>query len=325
LVARLEAEQAGRAFAPANPGDLNEQLQVSIWRQRQAEYRQSLADFDQKINADESVLNKAHQDLNNDQQHLELTDQMAKMQQDLAKKGWGSQALIISADDTRVLAARQLDESRNNVAQSGHDLASLQAERAAYIGKWRDDLGTQLVAARNDLEQASQDFAKANKVHELDKLVAPADAVVLSIGNASVGSVVNPQTSQQPLFTLTPLSGPLEAEVHVPALDVGFIRPGDHVTLKLDAFRFTSHGTARGVVKSISDGSFTQTDDGQTVPTYFKVRVAITDTHLRNVPKDFRLVPGMTLRGDVLIGGRTIMAYILEGALRTGSEAMREP
>jgi hypothetical protein len=33
----------------------------------------------------------------------------------------------------------------------------------------------------------------------------------------------------------------------------------------------------------------------------------------------------MTLTGDILIGGHTIMSYLIEGGLRTGSEAMREP
>ena len=31
------------------------------------------------------------------------------------------------------------------------------------------------------------------------------------------------------------------------------------------------------------------------------------------------------LVGDVNIGKRTILSYLVEGALRTGSEAMREP
>jgi HlyD family secretion protein len=121
------------------------------------------------------------------------------------------------------------------------------------------------------------------------------------------------------------LAGPLEADINVDARDVGFIRVGDPVKLKFDAFTFIRHGTAEGVVKSISDGSFTTTEAGQPRSPYFKVRVAIKKTDLRNVPKDFRLIPGMTLEGDVLIGGRTIMSYLIEGGLRTGSEAMREP
>ena len=74
-----------------------------------------------------------------------------------------------------------------------------------------------------------------------------------------------------------------------------------------------------------SEGSFTTDDNNQPVAPYFKVRVAIKEVHLRNVPADFRLIPGMTLTGDVLVGRRTILSYLVEGGLRTGSEAMREP
>ena len=325
LVTRLQDEEAGRPYAVTDPADPYQALQASIWRQRQTEFSQSLADFDARINSTRSVLAKAHDDLQQDQQHLALTSQLEDMQRNLSKKGWGSPALIISANDARVQADRQLGESRNTEAQSGHDLASLQAQRADYVGKWHDDTATALVQARNDLSQAEQDFAKASRVHDLSKLVAPDAAVVLSVAQASIGSVIDPTTQQTPLFTLTPLSGPLEADLHVQTRDVGFIRPGDKVRLKLDALRFTYHGVAHGVVETVSPGSFTQDENGQTVPPYFKVRVKVTDTHLRNVPRDFRLVPGMTLTGDVLEGGRTIMAYILEAGLRTGSEAMREP
>jgi hypothetical protein len=32
----------------------------------------------------------------------------------------------------------------------------------------------------------------------------------------------------------------------------------------------------------------------------------------------------MTMQGDIMVGKRTILMYLLEGALKTGSEAMRE-
>ena len=93
----------------------------------------------------------------------------------------------------------------------------------------------------------------------------------------------------------------------------------------LYAYRFTQHGTAKGVIKTISEGSFTKDEDQEKTPTHFKARIAFTKVALRNVPADFRLIPGMTLQADILVGHRTIMSYIVEGALRTGSEAMREP
>jgi hypothetical protein len=53
--------------------------------------------------------------------------------------------------------------------------------------------------------------------------------------------------------------------------------------------------------------------------------VDVTDLPLRNVPQDFALVPGMTVTADIVVGRRSIMAYILEGTVRTFSEGMREP
>jgi multidrug efflux pump subunit AcrA (membrane-fusion protein) len=156
------------------------------------------------------------------------------------------------------------------------------------------------------------------------------DAVVLKVGKASAGSIAGSGSQasgigQDPLFTLVPLNASVEADVRVPAEDIGFIRVADPVQIKLDAYRFLQHGTAKGNIKSISEGSFTVDDNNQPTQPYFKVRVAITNGNLRDVPTGFRLIPGMTLVGDILVGHRTILSYLVEGGLRTGSEAMREP
>jgi hypothetical protein len=97
------------------------------------------------------------------------------------------------------------------------------------------------------------------------------------------------------------------------------------VTLKLDAYSFIRHGVVRGVVTSVSEGSFSTDINNNPVTPYFKVKAKITQLQLHNVPPDFRLIPGMTLQGDIMVGRRSILSYIVEGALRTGSEAMREP
>jgi multidrug efflux pump subunit AcrA (membrane-fusion protein) len=128
----------------------------------------------------------------------------------------------------------------------------------------------------------------------------------------------------KPLFTLVPLEGPVEADIQVASKDVGFIKVGDSVRIKLDAYPFMRHGTAKGTITTISEGSFTESDNLARSP-YFKARVRVEETALRNVPANFRLIPGMTVQGDVLIGHRTILSYLVEGGLRTGSEAMREP
>jgi HlyD family type I secretion membrane fusion protein len=322
-VARLEAELAGSSYdGDATPAG---QLQLSIWHQRQTELHQTLADFDARIHSDEATITKAEQDIQAYTQRLGYAVQYAQMEETLEKNGNSSKVKVLSAKDAKTEAARQVAESRNALTGAQHDLDSLRAQREVALGKWRDDIGTQLATARDDLHQTQQTLAKASRVSDLISLQAPEDAVVLDIGNASTGSVVDPQQALKPLFTLVPISGPLEAEVDVDSSEIGFIRPGDHVELKVDAFPFIRHGTAKGTVTTVSEGSFTLDQNQQARSPYFKVRVRIDSTPLRNVPENFRLIPGMTVAGDILVGHRTMLSYLVEGGMRTGTEAMREP
>jgi multidrug efflux pump subunit AcrA (membrane-fusion protein) len=135
---------------------------------------------------------------------------------------------------------------------------------------------------------------------------------------------VDSTANANPLFTLVPLDGPVEAEIDIDSQNVGFVKVGDPVRIKLDAYNFLYHGTAEGTIATISDGTFTQENNQVRAP-FFKARVKLEKVALRNVPSNFRLIPGMTLQGDVLVGNRTILSYLISGALRTGSEAMREP
>ncbi len=326
LVARLEAEQAGRPYVPKGNGQA-ELLQLAAWRQRQDDYRQSLNDFDARIASGGALVARSAEDAKNYADHLKIAANIEARMRELEASGYGASLKTLSAQDTRIEATRQVTEARNTAIQGQHDVAALRAQRAVYITKWRDDIATQLVTARNDLNSSTESLVKANRIRDLGNLTAPADAVVLEIGNASQGSVVDTTSSvAKPLFTLTPLGGTVEADVDIPAVDIGFVKAGDKVRVKLDAYRFMQHGTADGVIKTISEGSFNTNDSNtaQAAP-HFKARVAFTRVNLRNVPSDFRLIPGMTVTGDILIGHRTIMSYIIEGAMRTGSEAMREP
>jgi len=61
--------------------------------------------------------------------------------------------------------------------------------------------------------------------------------VVLKLAKLSVGSVLK---EGDPFITLAPLRSPVEAEVHIVTRDIGFVRPGDSATLKLEAFSLSS-------------------------------------------------------------------------------------
>jgi len=324
LLARLEAEQADRPYlADTTP---YETLQQSIWRQRQSEYQQSIADFDAQIRSATTAVARAREAADTYRQRAGIAMEIERMNATLEEHGWGSKLKARMATDQRLEAQRLLADNEHQMQQSAYDLDALKAKRAVFIGKWQDDLGTALVSARNDRDAAEQAMVKAKKLRELVDVTAPRDAIVLKIANASTGSVTSDsQRAAEPLFTLVPLDGPVEADVDVDAQDNGFIAVGDPVEIKLEAYKFMRHGTARGRVETVSDGSFTVSENQQPRSPYFRARIEITELHLHDVPENFRLIPGMTLTADIIVGRRSLISYLVEGALRTGSEAMREP
>ena len=58
---------------------------------------------------------------------------------------------------------------------------------------------------------------------------------------------------------------------------------------------------------------------------YYKARCSVDSTNFIGVPANFRLIPGMTLTGDVNVGTRSVAMYLLSGIVRGFNESMREP
>jgi HlyD family type I secretion membrane fusion protein len=329
-VAREEAELAGRPYEYSN-SDPYQVIQGGLWQKRQAQYRADLANYDAQIRSAGAQLAQARSDVKQYEQRKQLAADAESVYQPLLEKGYVSKLQVMQSMDTRTEMSRLLGVAQAQVSQYNQQVAAGKAQRDSYIHKWQSDLATQLVSDRHDLEITRDSLDKAQKLQDLTSLDSPVDAVVLKVGKVSQGSVA-PGGGQDatspgldPLFTLVPLDVPVEADIDVESKDVSFIRVGDPVAMKLDAYPYIRHGTASGVVKTISEGSFTVNDNNVPVPPYFKIRVSITGYHMRNVPSDFRVIPGMTLVADIMVGRRTILSYIVEGALRTGSEAMREP
>src|SRR5262249_20620443 len=151
------------------------------------------------------------------------------------------------------------------------------------------------------------------KLEDLVRITAPEAGIVLTLAKLSAGSVLK---QGDPFITLMPASTPVEAEIRILSRDVGFIRPGDLCTLKIDAFNFVAHGTAEGTLRWISAGAFTQDDDGKPTEPYYKARCSVDATHFSGVPNNFQLIPGMTLEANVKVGTRSVAMYLYDGVAR---------
>jgi hemolysin D len=140
---------------------------------------------------------------------------------------------------------------------------------------------------------------------------------------------------EQVIFiALVPSDSAIEVEVDVETRDIGRIRTGDSARVKLDAFPFQRHDTLPGIVRVISEDAHQRKEqeavldispDDKPATAFYKTRIGLLGTTLRNVPDGFRLMPGMKVRTEIKVGRRSVISYFLYPIIRVFDESMREP
>ena len=257
-------------------------------------------------------------------QRVKSLREVEAMQEQLVAENFGAKMHLLEARDRRLEVERDMDMQRNKAVEMASELASVQAERAAFERSWRQKAMEDLLSATRDRDGINEQLSKADKRLKMVQMVAPADGVVLEIAKFSVGSVIR---EAEQMFTLVPLGAELEAEVQIDSVDIGFIKTGMPAHIKVDAFTFMKHGMLEGKVRTVSQDSFkrdTADKNGGGLDTYYLSRIPYTGA-LKKVAPGTQLLPGMTVSAEIVVGQRTVMSYLLYPLTRALDESIREP
>jgi HlyD family secretion protein len=321
-IARLEAEIADRPYAPETIDD-EVRLQTTIWTRSLEKYRAKVQSFDRQVQETEAKIATKTADQDALKPRLAIARELENMRRELFKKEVGTKISYLDSEAQRMQIERDIQLAANECLELQQALNRLNADKAAYMAEFRQQLGEDLVQARRERDAAAKQLDKAARRNEVTVLEAPAEAIVLDVAQRSVGSVLK---EAEPLYTLVPLNSPLEAEVLVEGRDVGQVKTASLTRVKLEAWPFQKHGTLGGEVRTISEDVFTPDakKDGEARP-HYKARIKLTSGELRNVPTSFRLIPGMAVTAEIKAGERSVISYFLYPLLRGLDESIREP
>ncbi|MCP3880986.1 MAG: HlyD family type I secretion periplasmic adaptor subunit [Sulfitobacter sp.] len=318
---RLESELQGKAMPESDADGVQVQLQASLLAERQAAYAARMRQFEETIQGQQAALQTNRRDQEALARHVQSLQDLESMHLELESKQLGSRANLLQVRAQRLEVARDHTMAVNRQQELARQITATEAERESFVTAWRQEAMEQLAATLQKRDEVKEQLAKAERRSELVTLTAPQDAIVLEIGQKSVGSVV---TGAEPLFVLVPLNVPLEAEVKISPADVGEIRVGDTARIKIDAYPFQKHGTIRGKVINVSADAFNQQSVTGADAYYYLARLSLEDIELQHLPTPTRLLPGMTLSSEIKTGKRTVISYFLYPVIRVLDESLRE-
>ncbi len=324
-IARLRAEVSGTEYVVRNPANADEILQQKVFLQRKSAYDAQFQNYEAQIASAQANLKTARDEEAVLVQRLDNMQLVESMRSSLMAKEVGSKLNFLLSRDARLEVESNLARVRGSIVDNSHRLDKARADQKVFAEEFRRTAYQDLVEALAKRDSAAEDLKKAELRRQLIVLQAPADAVVLEIANRTVGSVVR---EAETLFMLVRRDALLQAEVNVEGRDIGQVTVGQPVRIKFEAFPFQKYGTATGEVSVVSQDSFSPDPKSegarhQTTP-YYRVRVDLSDTHLRLPPERMQLIPGMAVTAELKVGRRTVISYFLYPLLRGLDESIRE-
>ncbi len=318
---RLTCETSGDRPPPAGLSARDVALERDILLARGKEYAAKAEALGQKVRELAAKLETNAAEAAKVKKQIKLSREVEQMYGDIYAKGASSKLEYMKAESGRIESEGQLEKLRNESRELRESLARAEAEKRDFENNWRAEAAKELAEASRSLAGAEERLRKSSRLRELVVLRSPEDGTVLDAPARAAGAVA-PQG--ETLLTIVPRDDEMVVEAEVAAQDIGRVRVGDPARIKFEAFPFQRHGTAQGVVQSVSpDALEKNTPEGQRL--FYRVRAAVAEARLTDVPPDFRLFPGMALTAEIKIGSRRIITYLLYPLIRSFDESLREP
>ena len=210
-----------------------------------------------------------------------------------------------------------LSVQNKTLAEIEAKLQVLAAQKGQEELNFKNDIFYRLQEASNKEKLLKDEYANAQWIDGLTTIKAPVDGIIQEMEIHTVGGVVTPA---QTLMKLVPSDSVLEVEAMVLNKDVGFVKEGQNVSVKIDSFPYTRYGTIRGELLHLSRDAV----ENEQLGLIYIARISMSRDTIRVEDKDIRLSAGMSVSAEIKTGRRRLIEIILTPFKEYASESLRE-
>jgi hemolysin D len=307
----------GRFVAPAGTPPTTAAVQAALVTAKIREFDSALAGLREERSQRDGERGMIDAEVAKLEEQLPLaSDQLAKMEE-LSRDNYVPR-LQVSEVKERVVGMRQDLAIRR---EERGKATSAQLAASQQLTKTRNEFAREALDALTEAQAAralrAEELKKARDKAEHTLLRAPVSGVVQQLQVHTIGGVVKPA---DPLMVVVPHGGELIVDAMVLNRDAGFVRSGQPVEVKLEAYPFTRYGVVEGVIETIGGDAIQTEKDGLRYP----ARVKLLQSWIEVDGRRLSLAPGLAASAEIKTGDRRIIEYLLSPLSRRMQEAGRE-
>lgn len=226
------------------------------------------------------------------------------------------------------ISKEQLEQKQEDVLDQEARLQSLQRDKISTsqeLNAQRTELTSIVYKHQNDLSQIERGITSAGQ--ELTEsegkrrllVIAPENGIATAI-STEIGQMVDPA---HPLLSIVPAGARMQAIMFAPSRSVGFIKQGDPVLLRYQAYPYQKFGHALGTVSSVSKTAIPSSElanagsiyggenIGANEPVY-RITVTLEKQSILAYGNVQTLQSGMLLDADIIQDTRKLYEWVLE-------------
>ena len=215
---------------------------------------------------------------------------------------------ITSADSAVLGQNQQLLQSQSALTQAQNQSQTQNAETNSAFSN-------QIITAEKRIIELENNLVKARQVLAQTTITAPVDGTVLSLTVKTIGGVVN---AGQQLAQIVPEKVPLYVDAALDNQDVGFVKSGQRVVVKVATYPFQRYGYLEGTVENISPDAIQDDKKGL----IYKAKIKLNDDR-SSKQNQLKLLPGMSVSAEITTGQRHIIEFFLDPLMTKADESLK--
>lgn len=233
-------------------------------------------------------------------------------QKAMEKQGVASTENVQSAEEAQIEQVSRLRELERNRLNTQRDRISIKGDLDDLPIKTQRDVAD----VDRNVAMVEQQLAELASQREM-VMSAPEDGVVTAL-QAKRGGHPDPRV---PLLAIVPKGADLEAQLYCSSRAVGFLKPGQKVLLRYEAFPYQKFGHYEGTVTSVSQSAVSPTELTPEIASLarvaqneavYRVTVSLSAQSVQAFGKSVALAPGMQLEADVVLEKRRLVEWMFE-------------
>ena len=316
---RLRAVLAGKPdFAAPNGTDPRfVALQQQRLRDQLAEYWAHVEAAQHLIDQHKAAIEATKVNVARLETTVPMQEERARAYKQLVDENFISRMEYLAAEKQRVEETQELARQKEIRGQNSAALAEAEENYRALVSEFQRTRMAELTDTETKAASLAQELVKAGQRHALQRLTAPLDGEVQQLAVHTVGGVVTPA---QQLLVVVPYEHQLEVEAMVENKDIGFVKRGQPVEVKIETFPFTRYGLIDGRIVSVSNDAVQLEKGGLVYP----ARIALARSVIQVEGQPVKLAPGMAVTAEIKTGTRRLIEFFLSPLLKSVQETARE-